>query len=68
MQPDLAERVRRIAVEAREAREPSIVPTSEWWTVTRADGSQFEVFMCPPATNAEMLARYPSCGVLPVAQ
>ncbi len=61
---ELASRAMRIAEAARETKAPQL--EFEWWTVTRADGTSFEVFMCPAATNADMLARYPRCGVLPV--
>jgi len=37
----------------------------EWWLVRKPGGEEVEVFMCPPASQAEMLKRYPGAGVLP---
>jgi hypothetical protein len=58
-----AERAQRHADDARSRIDSAIA--RDWWTVRTPDGREFEVFMRPAATQAEMLARYPGCGVLP---
>lgn len=37
----------------------------EWWIVKRPNEEPLEVFFHPPATQAEVLSRYPGCGVTP---
>jgi hypothetical protein len=65
--PTLAERVAAIGKDAANRMERQHI-AREWWEVRRPGAEPFEVFMCPPATHLEMLARYPGCGILPITR
>ncbi len=38
----------------------------EWWSIRQPNAEPIPVFFCPAQTQAEVLARYPHAGVLPL--
>jgi hypothetical protein len=58
------DRAARIATAARSRMDTTYI-AREWWLVTHPGGDITEVYMCPAATQQEMLIRYPGCGVVP---
>lgn len=65
---ELADRAQRIAEQAKRRSDATFERsiTRDWYSIRRPGCEPIAVCFNPPQTQAEVLARYPGCGVVPL--